>query len=345
MAINVDKVYKTVLSILNKEQRGYITPDEFNKIATQSQLSLLDTMFSVYNKDIVGQDNNITGEGYADLPSKTRDRIDVFYAENSLSSFNDGIGTLPTDIYKIIEVSIPNTETDRTLFNGSIEEVNKNKLTYLNQSPLTKPTSSFPVYYKTSTQMVISPKTTANPTISYVKVPTNPRWGYTIDSTYGTNIYDSATYVEGGLVIGTPAISIVSTNQTGITNGTQSLTVGTDGVTTSGNGTGAQFTITITGTTITSVKITSTGAGFAVGDTITIPTTFTWMSGSPVVLTIEGSNLYNTSTRGSTNFELHPSDEANLVLDILSYTGITIKDPAVTQLSSQLLQSQEIIKR
>ena len=69
------------------------------------------------------------------------------------------------------------------------------------------------------------------------------------------------------------------------------------------------------------------------------------MSGSPVVLTIEGSNLYNTSTRGSTNFELHPSDEANLVLDILSYTGITIKDPAVTQLSSQLLQSQEIIKR
>ena len=38
MAINVNQVYKTVLLILNKEQRGYITPDEFNKVATQVQL-------------------------------------------------------------------------------------------------------------------------------------------------------------------------------------------------------------------------------------------------------------------------------------------------------------------
>ena len=31
MAINVDTVYKTVLLILNQQQRGYMTPDEFNK--------------------------------------------------------------------------------------------------------------------------------------------------------------------------------------------------------------------------------------------------------------------------------------------------------------------------
>ena len=33
MAVSVDTVYKTVLYILNKEQRGYITPDEFNNLA------------------------------------------------------------------------------------------------------------------------------------------------------------------------------------------------------------------------------------------------------------------------------------------------------------------------
>ena len=32
MAINVNTVYQTVLLILNKEQRGYMTPLEFNKI-------------------------------------------------------------------------------------------------------------------------------------------------------------------------------------------------------------------------------------------------------------------------------------------------------------------------
>ena len=39
--INVNTVYKSVLSILNKEQRGFLTPDEFNKLAKQAQLNLL----------------------------------------------------------------------------------------------------------------------------------------------------------------------------------------------------------------------------------------------------------------------------------------------------------------
>ena len=37
MAISVNEVYKTVLTILNKEQRGYMTPEEFNRIGTQVQ--------------------------------------------------------------------------------------------------------------------------------------------------------------------------------------------------------------------------------------------------------------------------------------------------------------------
>ena len=48
MAINVNTVYKTVLLILNKEQRGYVTPDEFNKIAAQVQLET----FEQYGEDL-----------------------------------------------------------------------------------------------------------------------------------------------------------------------------------------------------------------------------------------------------------------------------------------------------
>ena len=40
MAINVNTVYQTVLLILNKEQRGYMTPTEFNSVATQVQLEI-----------------------------------------------------------------------------------------------------------------------------------------------------------------------------------------------------------------------------------------------------------------------------------------------------------------
>ena len=48
MAINVDAVYKTVLLILNQQQRGYMTPDEFNKVGTQVQLNI----FEKYEDDL-----------------------------------------------------------------------------------------------------------------------------------------------------------------------------------------------------------------------------------------------------------------------------------------------------
>ncbi|GAG61463.1 unnamed protein product, partial [marine sediment metagenome] len=44
MAVNVNTVYQTVLSIINKEQRGYLTPAEFNEVGTQVQLEAEDDL-------------------------------------------------------------------------------------------------------------------------------------------------------------------------------------------------------------------------------------------------------------------------------------------------------------
>ena len=53
MAINVNTVYQTVLLILNKEQRGYMTPLEINKIGKQSINSLSSESPSNFDKNIV----------------------------------------------------------------------------------------------------------------------------------------------------------------------------------------------------------------------------------------------------------------------------------------------------
>ena len=45
MAVSVDTVYKTVLYILNKEQRGYVTPDEFSNVAEQVQQEIFQSYF------------------------------------------------------------------------------------------------------------------------------------------------------------------------------------------------------------------------------------------------------------------------------------------------------------
>ena len=42
---NIDSVYKTVLFILNKEQRGYIPPAEFNSLGTQVQEEIFQSYF------------------------------------------------------------------------------------------------------------------------------------------------------------------------------------------------------------------------------------------------------------------------------------------------------------
>ena len=41
--VDVNTVYTTVLYILNKEQRGYIPPAEFNSLATQVQKEIFDS--------------------------------------------------------------------------------------------------------------------------------------------------------------------------------------------------------------------------------------------------------------------------------------------------------------
>lgn len=50
MAISVDTIYQRVLTLANKEQRGYITPQEFNLLANQAQMSIFESYFYAKNQ-------------------------------------------------------------------------------------------------------------------------------------------------------------------------------------------------------------------------------------------------------------------------------------------------------
>jgi len=185
MAISVDKVYKTVLSILNKESRGFLTPEEFNKIGAQVQLDILDQHFYDYNRAVVKHNAGRAVEDYGDIPEKIEQKIDVFYKTSNLT-LSAGKITIPTDLYKLIDIST----TDKLL---QIEKVNKKDLSYLLSSPLTKPTSSFPVYYKSDTEIITNPTLTGDLTVQYIKIPEDPVWAYTKNATTGALTYSAAT--------------------------------------------------------------------------------------------------------------------------------------------------------
>jgi hypothetical protein len=187
MAISVDNVYTKVLSILNKESRGFLTPGEFNKIASQVQLDLLDKAFYDYNRAIVRQSAGRGGQGYADIPRKIQDKIDPFYATSSIS-LTSGVGTLPT-FYNIINVSADSRLTD-------VERIEKSKLSFLLSSPLTAPSTTFPIYYITGSTITVNPSSLSTIQMDYVSVPADPVWANTIDSTTGALTFDSANAVD-----------------------------------------------------------------------------------------------------------------------------------------------------
>jgi hypothetical protein len=46
--VSIDTIYQRVLAIANKEQRGYITPQEYNLLANQAQMQIFESYF--YNR-------------------------------------------------------------------------------------------------------------------------------------------------------------------------------------------------------------------------------------------------------------------------------------------------------
>ena len=75
MAVNIDTVYKTVLLILNKENRGYMTPDEFNRTATQAQLDIFNNYFEGLNQQLRIPDND---REYSDRQKNLQEKIVIF---------------------------------------------------------------------------------------------------------------------------------------------------------------------------------------------------------------------------------------------------------------------------
>jgi hypothetical protein len=67
MAISIDTVYQRVLALANKEQRGYITPQEFNLLAGKAQLDIFNQYFHDYKTALLSPGSQ----------SKTSDDIDT----------------------------------------------------------------------------------------------------------------------------------------------------------------------------------------------------------------------------------------------------------------------------
>jgi len=183
--VSIDNVYKTVLNILNKENRGYIVPEEFNTLATQAQNEIFEGYFSLRNY-VVSNDSD-----YSDIKKNVEEKIALFENEETISTgtFTNAEGNTtssyyayPGNFYRLGSVAANAIH---------VQEISNKDLLYVNRAPLTKPTINNPVCVKHEGGLVVYPTTgISSINISYIRKPISPNW-------VGTSV--------AGQIIATPA--------------------------------------------------------------------------------------------------------------------------------------------
>ena len=190
MAISVNKIYQTVLALANKEQRGYITPQEFNLFANQAQMDIFEQYFYDLNqfKRTVGNDTM-----HSDMVNILEEKISAFHKEISYAHYDQNeryIGTKdsffeafynkPADMYRLIEIL--KIDPNQGIV-SEIDRLNVRDYERAIKSTLTRGSINMPVCAIKDDSIVVAPSaesSTSQIKIDYIKKPSPPKWTYIV---------------------------------------------------------------------------------------------------------------------------------------------------------------------
>jgi len=301
MAVNVDVVYKTVLLILNKEQRGYMTPDEFNRVATQVQLEIFNEYFESINQQIRIQPND---SEYADRVKNLDEKISIFQ-EYGLATYENPYFTIPNitgttftgqPITTVVGVQLYPTYIDFEVLDAGSTSVFFNGVQ--------QPQENWNI---AGTNLVLTSPPLSIFTITITISPFN---FYKLGSVIYKDSID-VQYVQPN--------ELIDMNLSKLTKPTTTFPVYTY----------KDHKIYVSPLTIqNNISVTY----------IRKPLNPSWnftSSGSP-------NYQYFYSSSNSVNFELHPTEQVNIITRILLYSGVIIKDQSIVQAAASEIQATTI---
>tara|TARA_R110000782_G_scaffold70004_1_gene140692 strand:+ start:588 stop:1340 length:753 start_codon:yes stop_codon:yes gene_type:complete len=205
MAVSIDTVYQRVLAILNKEQRGYVTPQEFNLFANQAQGDIFEQYFYDINQygRVPGNDT-----AFSDMLNILNEKINLFETNAAMTYNASFYWQTPANLYRLGTIAYANTVTSTSLYptpNTAVttttlveaERVNYNEYLMINQSEYLKPKNSRPVFVASTDGYKVYGATgelITGVTCNYIKKPSEVAWGYQM--VYGQALYDATTTVN-----------------------------------------------------------------------------------------------------------------------------------------------------
>ena len=317
----INSVRNTVMAVANKNNYGYISPQDFNLYCLQAQMDLFENYFYQYNNWINKENSRVSGTGYADIVKGLEEVIDAFsataYLAQPVANVNNQYN-LPADYYLINKIFYYPT----LKVSGTTTGVNGYELIDANQT------------FTTSVAVGDVITNTTDNTSAYITAITNNTTLVISENIMANaeayNIYDQYNITEVERVNQNKLFYLTSSNLTYPTTQYPAYVLG---------GASSNVTPGVVGNTISVYPTTITQGGAIQAQYIRYPLAPQWTY-------VETSGLdpvFNPSDANYQNFELPASDEPNLVAKILQYIGVEIREGDVVKFgqTQEISESQE----
>jgi len=201
--VNVNTVYTTVLYLLNKEQRGYLTPAEFNSIGAQVQEEIFNSYFPDGNQTNRQNQNNTQNDTeFFDVFNNISYKLYPFQKE---VPFAQGVGSTSFEYIGTPELyligDIISTYNGQPKYESITEIVSRRDYNKIVRSKLTAPTKNYPIgYLEENAVGLTGPSVFITPVPDSVSAncllkPIPPDWKFFIGGA-GQYVYDNVLSVN-----------------------------------------------------------------------------------------------------------------------------------------------------
>lgn len=197
--MTIDEVYKLVQVFANKEQRGFISPSDFNLLAKQAELELYNKRLSIIKqKSPTRKSQGLYAENLS--PELARQDIATFLTRSDMNvsnRTNPYLGVTITITSDYVESMFINTDEHHDIStNVPVDIVEPKDINQILRSSLVKPSIEYPVALLgseggTSKVFSVFPDTITKVIAYHYRYDKNPKWSYV--TVAGKPVHDSSS--------------------------------------------------------------------------------------------------------------------------------------------------------